>query len=144
MLLMSALIFSCKDDDEDTPTTPVDNNEIVGTWELDSINTTAGAPIADLESIKLLAPCVFDLKLTFTNDNKVSAKDCPSAMTYLSTFIPISADTKWKVENGNLNVENGANKQTLPIVQAPSKMKINVTIAGGSSPRTAVLVFKRV
>jgi hypothetical protein len=144
-LLMAFVFVSCKDDDDDT-TTPVENNEIIGKWQLTSITPeAAGTTITGLELIPVLAPCVYDLKFTFTADNKVTLSDCPAAVTLIGTFIKVENTTTWKVETGKLALTNGSTTNSFGLVQNPKDMKIIVnTNTSGTGPAVnAVMSLKR-
>jgi hypothetical protein len=143
MLAMAAFFVACKDDDKEPEN--VDTNPIVGTWQLNGVKTTAGADLPQLPLVVAGAPCLFSLKFDFTANNKVTAKDCPSATALMASFIPISAETTWKVDNGILTLTNGSNVKTFPITQAEKEMKITVAIdlTGTGTPTTGVMVFNK-
>lgn len=140
LLILSIIIVSCKKDDPE----PVDSNPIVGKWQLTGIKTNAGADVAELPLIKSVAPCIFDLKFDFTSNNKVAASDCPAAVVAMSTVVPVSTDTNWKVENNTLTLTNGSNEKVFPIAQDPNEIKITVSIdLGNGTPSTGLMIFKR-
>ncbi len=140
-MAMAVVLLSCKSDDPEPE--PVDNNPIVGKWQLIGIKTTAGADVPELPLIKGAASCIFDLKFDFTSNNRVTASDCPSAVVAMSTVVPVSTDTEWRIENTTLTLKNGSTEKSFPIVQAASEMKITVSIDLGAGASTGVMVFKR-
>ena len=144
LLLMALIFVSCKDDDKEPEN--VDTNEIVGKWQLTAINSPAtGTSVTELPTIKLLAPCIFDLKFTFTANNQVTLSDCEAATLVINSFIPVSAETKWKVENNSLTLTNGTTSQSLPLSQSKDAMTITVNTNTGTGPAVnALLVFKRI
>ncbi len=145
VLSLSVVFVACKDDDDDKTPETVDTNEIGGKWQLTGIKTNAGADVPELGLIKVAAPCVLDLKFTFTSNNKVTSSDCPQATIALSPYVPITAETKWKVENGNLSLTNGTDVKTFPITQAKDEMKITISIELTPGTKTnGLLVFKRI
>jgi hypothetical protein len=144
LLAMATLFVACKDDDKEPEN--VDTNPIVGTWQLNGLKTTAGADLPQLNTLLTLAPCLFDLKFEFMANNKVTAKDCVPATALMASFLPITAETTWKVENGTLTLTNGANVKTFPITQADKEMKITVSIdltGTGTTSTTGVMVFNK-
>ena len=142
LLAMATLFVACKDDDKEPEN--VDTNPIVGTWQLNGLKTTAGADLPQLSTLQAMAPCMFSLKFEFTSNNKVTAKDCPAATALMASFIPISAETTWKVDNGTLTLTNGTNVKTFPITQTEKEMKITVAIdLGTGTPTTGVMVFNK-
>jgi len=143
-LVLAFVFVGCKDDDDDD-TTPVDNNEIVGRWQLTDVQPEAGVTIPALALLPTLAPCYKELKFTFTSDNKVTLSDCPAAVTLIGAYINIAADTKWKVETGKLTLTNGATSNTFGLVQNPSDMKItvNTNTTGTGAAANAILSLKR-
>lgn len=144
VLSLSVVFVACKDDDDDKTPETVDTNEIVGKWQLTGIKTNAGADVPELGLIKVAAPCVLDLKFTFTSNNKVTAADCPQASVALAPYVPITAETIWKVDNGTLTLTNGTNVKSFPIVQTKDEMKISISIElNPGTQTTGLLVFKR-
>ena len=147
--LSFAFVFtSCKDDDDKDPET-VDTNEIVGKWELETATPeTPNTTIPALALIPVAAPCAFDLKFTFLSNNTLTASDCESAITALSTFgyLTVGQATTWKVENNILTLTNGTTTQSLPIKQNGNEMTLTVnTNTTGSGPAVnALLLFKRI
>jgi len=146
-LSIASVFTSCKDDDDKDPET-VDTNEIVGRWELESATPeTAGTSIPALALIPIAAPCAFDLKFTFLSNNTLTATDCESAITALSTFgyLTVGQATTWKVENGMLTLTNGTATQSLPIKQNGDVMTltVNTNTSGTGAAVNALLMFKR-
>jgi hypothetical protein len=143
LLAMATLFVACKDDDKEPEN--VDTNPIVGTWQLNGLKTTAGAdlPQAQMDLIKSLAgSCLFDLKVEFTASNKVNTKDCTTATTALAAFIPLSANTEWKVSNETLTLTANGTEKSFPITQTDKELKVNVAVNLGT-PATAVMVFNK-
>ena len=147
LLTLLAFVFtSCKDDDKDPET--VDTNEIVGKWELETATPeTPNTTIPALALIPIAAPCAFDLKFTFLSNNTLTAADCESAITALSTFgyLTVGQATTWKVENGTLTLTNGTATQSLPIKQNGDVMTltVNTNTSGTGAAVNALLMFKR-
>lgn len=145
LLLVFSVVFACKDDKDDE-TKPVDNNPIVATWELESITPqTAGTTIPNLALIEAAVPCLYDLKLTFKSDNTTSTADCPTAVTAIQSFVPITGAT-WKVNGDQLVLTKDSNSQSFKFTQTASDLKINVTVPamGTTAAVNAVLNFKKV
>ncbi|WP_019945913.1 DUF5004 domain-containing protein [Dyadobacter beijingensis] len=145
LFLILSVVFACSDDKDDDPK-PVDNNPIVATWELEAITPqTAGTTIPNLALIEAAVPCLYDLKVTFKSDNTITTADCPTAVTAIDTFVPISGAT-WKVENDNLILTKGTTNQSLKFTQTATELKINVNVpaSGTSAAVNAVLNFKKV
>lgn len=143
-LLLAFAFVSCKDDDDKT--TPADDNEIVGKWQLTDVQPeNASTNIPQLTLLPTLAPCYKDLKFTFTSDNKVTLSDCSAAVTLIGAFVNIAQDTEWKVETGKLTLKNGTTSSTFGLVQNPNDMKIivNTNTSGTGSPVNAVMSLKR-
>ncbi|MCF2445860.1 hypothetical protein L0657_18000 [Dyadobacter sp. CY345] len=144
-LLLAFVFVSCKDDDEETPVT-VDDNEIVGRWQLTDVQPeNASTSIPALALLPTAAPCYKDLKFTFTSDNKVTLSDCDAAVALVGAFINIAADTKWQVETGKLTLTNGSTSNTFGLTQNPNDMKIivNTNTSGTGTPVNAVMSLKR-
>jgi len=144
-LLLAFVFVSCKDDDDETPGT-VDNNEIVGRWQLTAVEPeNSSTSIPQLALLPTLAPCYKELKFTFTNDNKVTLSDCDAAVTLIGAFVNIAADTKWKVETGKLTLTNGSTSNTFGLTQNPNDMKIvvNTNTTGTGAAVNAVMSLKR-
>ncbi|SEJ11845.1 Lipocalin-like domain-containing protein [Dyadobacter koreensis] len=144
-LLVAFVFVSCKDDDDETPGT-VDNNEIVGKWQLTAVEPeNSSTTIPQLSLLPTLAPCYKELKFTFTNDNKVTLSDCDAAVALIGAFVNIAADTKWKVETGKLTLTNGSTSNTFGLTQNPNDMKIvvNTNTTGTGTPVNAVMSLKR-
>jgi hypothetical protein len=143
LLAMATLFVACKDDDKEPEN--VDTNPIVGTWQLNGVKTTAGADLPQLPIVLAGAPCLFSLKFEFMPNNKVNAKDCPNATALMTSFLPINAETTWKVDGSTLTLTNGSNVKTFPITQADKEMKITVSIdlTGTGTPTTGVMVFNK-
>ena len=148
LLTLLAFVFtSCKDDDKDPET--VDTNEIVGKWELETATPeTPNTTIPALALIPIAAPCAFDLKFTFLSNNTLTAADCESAITALSTFgyLTVGQATTWKVENNILTLTNGTTTQSLPIKQNGNQMTltVNTNTTGSGAAVNALLLFKRI
>ena len=135
---------ACKDDDDKT-TTPVDNNPIVGKWQLTSVTPeTAGTTIPALTLLPALG-CVYELKFTFTSDNKVALSDCDVAIGLLGSYIPIQNTTTWKVDNGKLILTNGTTTNTFGLTQNTNDMQIvvNTNTSGSGAAVNAVMSLKR-
>ena len=149
IFLSFAFVFtSCKDDDDKDPET-VDTNEIVGKWELETATPeTPNTTIPALALIPVAAPCAFDLKFTFLSNNTLTASDCESAITALSTFgyLTVGQATTWKVENNILTLTNGTTTQSLPIKQNGNEMTltVNTNTTGLGAAVNALLLFKRI
>ena len=144
-LLVAFVFVSCKDDDDETPGT-VDNNEIVGKWQLTAVEPeNSSTTIPQLSLLPTLAPCYKELKFTFTNDNKVTLSDCDAAVALIGAFVNIAADTKWNVETGKLTLTNGSTSNTFGLTQNPNDMKIvvNTNTTGTGTPVNAVMSLKR-
>ncbi|TKT93792.1 DUF5004 domain-containing protein [Dyadobacter frigoris] len=144
-LLMSIVFVACKNNDDDT-TTPVDNNPIVGKWQLTAIAPeTAGTTINGLDLLPALAPCIYSLKFTFTSDNKVALSDCDAAVALIGGLIKIESTTTWKVDSGNLILTNGTTTNTFGLTQNTNDMKIvvNTNTTGTGAAVNAVLSLKR-
>lgn len=144
---LSLLTVACKDDDK-TPET-VDNNEIVGKWQLTSITPeTAGTTIPTLASITAIVPCVYSLIFTFESNNKVTPSGCDVATQLLTTtgYLTVGQDTKWKVANSTLTLTTGTTVQSLPLKQNTNEMTITVnTNTATTGPAVnALLLFKRI
>jgi hypothetical protein len=144
-ILMAFVFAACKDDDDDN-TTPEDNNAIVGKWQLTAITPeTAGTTIPGLALLPTLAPCIYDLKFTFTSDNKVTLSDCDAAVLLVGSLIKIESTTTWKVEPGKLMITNGSTTNSFGLVQNTNDMKIivNTNTSGTGAAVNAVLALKR-
>lgn len=136
---------ACKNDDDKT-TTPVDNNPIVGKWQLTAIAPeTAGTTITGLDLLPALAPCIYSLKFTFTSDNKVALSDCDAAVALIGGLIKIESTTTWKVDSGKLILTNGTTTNTFGLTQNTNDMKIvvNTNTSGTGAAVNAVLSLKR-
>ncbi len=147
MLMILSVVFACKDDDKDDPTPP-DTSDIAATWELQAITpATAGTTIPNLALIEAAVPCLYDLKLTFKSDNSIGTADCPTAVTTIDAFVPISG-SKWKTKDGNLTLTNEAKNitQTYKYTISGSDLKVNVSIVAspGSPAIDAILSLKKV
>lgn len=145
LLMILSVVFACKDDKDPDPT-PAQDDPIVATWQLTSIAPeTAGTTIPALEFIKTLAPCYLSLKLTFKSDKSVSAADCPTAVSAIDAYVPISGAT-WKVDNGKLTLSKGTTSQTFNYTQTSTELKVIVnTNTDTTKPAVnAVLTFKKV
>ncbi|MBE9466059.1 lipocalin family protein [Dyadobacter subterraneus] len=143
--LMFLAFVACKDDDDKT-TTPVDNNPIVGKWQLTSVTPeTAGTTIPALSLLPALAPCIYELKFTFTSDNKVALSDCDAAVALIGGFIQIQNTTTWKVDSGKLTLTNGTTTSSFGLTQNTNDMQIlvNTNTSGTGAAVNAVLSLKR-
>ncbi|MEO6685008.1 MAG: lipocalin family protein [Dyadobacter sp.] len=143
-LIMSVVFVACKNDDDNT-TTPVDTNPIVGKWQLTSVvPETAGTTIPALTLLPALG-CVYELKFTFTGDNKVALSDCDAAVTLLGSYLQIQSTTTWKVETGKLTLTNGSTSNTFGLVQNTNDMQIivNTNTTGTGAAVNAVMSLKR-
>lgn len=143
-LLVAFVFVGCKDDDDDNKT-PVDNNQIVGKWQLTAITPETAGTLPEIALLPTIASCIYSLKFNFTNDNKVALSDCDPAVKLIAGFIKIEADTKWKVETGKLTITNGATSNTFGLVQNTSDMKItvNTNTTGSGAAVNAILSLKR-
>ncbi|MCF0072556.1 hypothetical protein LZD49_18900 [Dyadobacter sp. CY261] len=145
LLLILSVVFACSDDKDDD-TKPVDTNPIAATWELEAITPqTPGTTIPNLALIEAAVPCLYDLKVTFKSDNTTSTADCPTAVTAIETFVPITGAT-WKVDGDNLILTKASTNQSFKFTQTATELKINVSVpASGTTPAVnAVLNFKKV
>jgi hypothetical protein len=143
-LLVAFVFVGCKDDDDDD-TTPVDNNEIVGTWQLTSVTPeVAGTNIPALAYLPSIA-CIYNLKFKFTNNNKVALSDCDAAVTLVGAYIKIENSTIWKVTTGKLTLTNGSTTSDFGLIQNTNEMKIivNTNTSGTGAAVNAVLTLKR-
>lgn len=144
LLLILSVVFACKDDKDDD-TKPVDTNPIAATWELESITPqTPGTTIPNLALIQAAVPCLYDLKITFKTDNTITTADCPTAVTAIDAFVPISGAT-WKVDGDNLILTKGTTTQSLKFSQTNDELKINVSVpaSGTTAAVNAVLTFEK-
>jgi len=148
ILIAFAFIFvSCKDDDK-TPDT-VDNNEIVGKWQLTSIKPeTTGASLPILDQLTTLVPCAYSLVFTFESNNKVTPSGCELAVQGLAAagYLTVGQTTTWKVEGGTLKLTNGTTVQSVPLKQNGNEMTItvNTNTSGTGAAANALLLFKRI
>ncbi|WP_031529726.1 lipocalin-like domain-containing protein [Dyadobacter crusticola] len=146
MLALALTVAACKDD-KDPEAEPVDDNPIVGTWQLTAITPEPGAPpISNIEQIKALVPCIFEMKLTFNANNTISTADCPIAVTAIGTFVPVGTNAKWKVNGDKLTLTEGNVSEELKITQTPTDLTVvvNTNADATKPPVNALLIFKRV
>ena len=144
-VMILSVVFACKDDKDPDPQ-PVDNDPIVGTWQLTSITPeTPGTSIPALTFITTLAPCYLDLKLTFNANNTISTADCAAAVSAIDPFVPVGTDSKWKVEGDKLTLSKGTTSQTFKYTRTATNLTVVVnTNADATKPAVnALLVFKR-
>lgn len=142
--LIAFAFIGCKNDDDKT-TTPVDTNPIVGKWQLTSVTPqTAGTTIPALSLLPAIS-CIYELKFTFTGDNKVALSDCDAAVTLLGSYLQIQSTTTWKVETGKLTLTNGSSTNTFGLVQNTNDMQIivNTNTSGTGAAVNAVMNLKR-
>jgi hypothetical protein len=144
IILLAFVFVGCKDDDDDDKT-PVDNNEIVGKWQLTSITPETAGTLNEIALLPTLAPCIYTLKFTFTDNNKVALSECDPAVALIGSFIKIESATEWKVETGKLTIKNGSTSNTFGLVQNPNDMQIivNTNTTGTGAPVNAILSLKR-
>jgi len=147
LLAFAFITISCKDDDKEPDN--VDNNEIVGKWQLTSVKPeTAGTSIPVLEQLTTLVPCAYSLVFTFESNNKVTPSGCELAVQGLAAagYLTVGQTTTWKVENGTLKLTNGTTVQSLPLKQNGNEMTItvNTNTSGTGAAANALLVFKRI
>ena len=144
-LSLAFIFVSCKDDDKDPVT--VDNNEIVGKWQLTSVapeDSTKTIPA--LSYIAIAAPCAYELVFTFESNNKVTPSGCDAAITLLTTsgYLTIGSATTWKVENNTLKLTTSGTTQSLPLIQNGNNMTIIVNTVSSGPAVNALLKFKRI
>jgi hypothetical protein len=145
MLALALIVAACKDDKDPEPE-PVDNNPIVGTWHLTAITPEPGAaPIPAIEFIKGAVPCIFELKLTFNPNNTISTADCPTAVTAISSLVPVGTNAKWKVNGDKLTLTDGTTTEEFKITQTQTDLTVVVnTNTDTTKPAVnALLLFKR-
>ena len=145
-LFMSVAMTACKDDEEKQPD-PVDNNPIVGTWQVTSLTPeTPGTTIPGLAFIQTNAPCLSDLKLTFNPNNTVTAADCDAAVGLIEPFVPVGAGAKWKVVGNNLTLSSATVSREFKITQTATELTVvvNTQTAANQPAVNALLKFKRI
>jgi hypothetical protein len=145
-LFMAVAIVACKDDKDPDPQ-PVDTNPIVGKWQLTAITPeTAGTTIPALVFIQTVAPCIFELKLTFNANNSITTADCAAAVSAIDPFVPVGADAKWKVTGDKLTLSKGTTSQEFKITQTATNLTVVVnTQTDATKPAVnALLQFKKV
>jgi hypothetical protein len=145
-LLMAVAIVACKDDKDPEPE-PVDTNPIVGKWQVTSITPeVAGTTIPALQFITTLAPCIYDLKLTFNANNSITTADCPEAVSAMGSFVPVGSDAKWKVNGDKLTLSTATTSQEFKITQTATNLTVVVnTNTDATKPAVnALLLFKKV
>jgi hypothetical protein len=143
--ILIVVLMSCKKDEPEP--TPVDTNPIVGKWQFESVKPeVAGVSIPALELISAAIPCIGNLVLTFESNNKATASGCDQAVMFLSGYLTVGADTKWKVTGNKLQITNGSTVQELTIVQAATQLSVIVnTNSDLTKPAVnAVILFKKV
>jgi len=146
--IVSLTVFAaaCKDDKEPEPD-PVDNNPIVGTWQLKEITPeTPGTTIPELALIPTVAPCIYNLKLTFNSNNTVATSDCPEAILFIGAYVPMGADAKWQVTGDKLTLTNKTTTRELKISQTQTDLNVVVNLNTDTTkpPVNVVLKLKRV
>jgi hypothetical protein len=143
-MLVALTMLACKDDEEPEP--PVDSNPIVGTWQLTAVTPeTPGATIPALQLLTAIAPCIYDLKLTFNSNNSITTADCPAAVSAMEAFVPVGADAKWKVEGDQLILTRGSTSQQFKFTRTDTNLTVVVnTNTSTGPPVNALLQFKRV
>ncbi|WP_439557654.1 lipocalin family protein [Dyadobacter sp.] len=147
MLFAMALIVSACKDDKEPEAEPLDNNPIVGTWRLTAITPEPGAPpIQNIEQIKAVIPCIFEMKLTFNANNTIATADCPVAVTAIGTLVPVGTSAKWKVNGDKLTLTEGNNSEEFKITQTQTDLTVvvNTNTDTTKPPVNALLIFKRV
>jgi hypothetical protein len=144
-VLLIFVFSSCKKDEKDPD--PVDTNPIVGKWQFESVKPEdPTVTIPAIAQLQIAVQCLPNLVLNFEANNKVSASGCDQAVLFLSGYLTIGADTKWKVTGNKLQVTNGSLVQELTIVQAPTQFSVIVnTNSDATKPAVnAVIVFKKI
>ncbi|KAA0990507.1 lipocalin-like domain-containing protein [Dyadobacter aurulentus] len=146
--IVSLTVFAaaCKDEKEPDPE-PVDNNPIVGTWQLKEIKPeTVGTPIPDLEKVISFVDCIYNLKLTFNANNTISTADCPIAVAAIESIVPVGAEAKWKVSGDKLTLSDKNRSQDLKITQNATDLNVvvNTELDATKPPVNAVLYLKRI
>ncbi|WP_025762591.1 lipocalin family protein [Dyadobacter tibetensis] len=143
LLFASLILVSCKDKEEPAAK---DNNEIVGSWKLSAVApATSGEVIQELALLPSIAPCYLDLVYVYKDDNTVSVSGCDQATNALSTFglLNVGSSTKWKVENGRLEIKNDSNTQSFALTQAGDKMSMIVVLDQTNTKKNVLLSFER-
>lgn len=144
-ILVASAFVACKDDNDPDPD-PVDENPIVGKWQLTAITPeTAGTTIPALQFITTVAPCLFDLKLTFNANNTITPSDCDAAVTAIDPFVPVGAEAEWKVNGDKLVLSKETTSREFKITQNPNDMivVVNTQIDPTKPAINALLAFKR-
>ena len=144
-IFLAFTLTACKDDKEAEPQ-PTDTNPIVGKWHLISVTPeAAGTTIPALQFINTVAPCIFDLKLTFNPNNTITPSDCPAAVTAIDPFVPVGADARWKVAGEKLTLSKGTASQEFKITQTETKLIVVVNTNQDTTkpPVNALLEFKK-
>lgn len=138
---------ACKDDDEPDPE-EVDTNPIVGTWQLTAITPeVAGTNIPALVFLTTVAPsCLYELKLTFNSNNKITTADCDAAVSLIDPFVPVGTDANWEVEDDKLILSKGNTSEEFKITQTATNLTVVVnTQTDTTKPAVNVLLlFKKV
>ncbi|MCF0049651.1 lipocalin family protein [Dyadobacter sp. LJ53] len=141
---MAFVVTACKDDDEN-PAPQVDDNPIVGTWQLTSVSAETPGTIPELALLPTLAACYLDLKLTFKSDNTLTTADCPVAVLAISQIAPVGEGTKWKVNGDVLTLTSGSTTKDFKFTQTPSELTVvaNTQTDATKPAVNALLKFKK-
>lgn len=146
--IFGVLAFTaCKDNDDPDPVEP-DTNPIVGSWQLTAITPeVAGTNIPALVFLNTVAPpCLYDLKLTFNSNNKITTSDCDAAVSLIDPFVPVGTDANWEVDGDKLILSKGNTSEEFRIIQTATDLTVVVNTETNTAKPAAnvLLLFKRV
>ncbi|MCF0062077.1 lipocalin family protein [Dyadobacter chenwenxiniae] len=143
-MIMAFVVTACKDDDEN-PAPQVDDNPIVGTWQLTSVSAETPGTIPQLAQLAGAAPCYLDLKLTFKSDNTLTTADCPIAVLAISAIAPVGDGSTWKVNGDVLNLKSGTTAKDFKFTQTPTELTVvaNTEVDATKPAVNALLKFKK-
>lgn len=143
-LLMAFVVTACKDDD-DKPEPQVDDNPIVGTWQLVSVTAETPGTLPELALLPTLASCYLDLKITFKSDNTLTTAECPAAALAIGQIAPVGDGSTWKVNGDILNLKSGSTSKDFKISQTSTDLTVvaNTQTDVTKPAVNALLKFKR-
>ncbi|MCF2489611.1 lipocalin family protein [Dyadobacter sp. CY347] len=143
-MIMSFVFTACKDDEKE-PDPQVDDNPIVGIWQLTSVSAETPGTLPLLSQLPTVAPCYLDLKLTFKSDNILTTADCPVAVLAISQLAPVGDGSTWKVNGDMLNLKSGSTSKDFKFTQTSTELTVvaNTETDATKPAVNALLKFKK-
>ncbi|WP_026629525.1 lipocalin-like domain-containing protein [Dyadobacter alkalitolerans] len=143
-MIMSFVFTACKDDEKE-PDPQVDNNPIVGTWQLVSVTAETPGTLPQLALLPTVASCYLELKMTFKSDNTLTTADCPAAVLAISQLAPVGDGSTWKVNGDVLNLKSGSTSKDFKMSQTSTELTVvaNTQTDATKPAVNALLKFKK-